>query len=106
MLILSLFVVFVIAEEPSAGLNKHELSSKKETKDSGSQTDDFCGGDLDGEDPLFESLLQGLQEIVQTGMTLPAQSWENSPALGLLVHETDSSESSGSESHDMEKGHC
>ena len=95
--------VFVIAEEPSAGLNKHELFSKKETKDSSSQTDNFHGGYSDGEHPLLESLLHALQEIVETELTLPAQSWENSPALELHVHETDSHESSGS---DMEIGHC
>ena len=97
---------FVIAEEPSAGLNKHELSLKKETKEASTQTDDFHGGDSDVEHPLFESLLQRLQEIVETELTLPAQSWENSPALELHVHEADSSESSGSECHDMEIGHC
>ena len=82
------------------------MSLKKETKEASSQTDDFHGDDSDGEHPLFESLLQGLQEIVQTGLTPPTQSWENSPALELHEHETDSSESSGSESHDEEIGHC
>lgn len=80
-------------ENPFAGLNKHELSKKKICHDAWSQTDEVRS---DRDHPLFASLLQGLEEIVHTGLT--AQSWDNRPALELHVHEADSSDHSSSES--------
>ena len=92
-----LFVV-TLAEEPLAGINKHELLQRlvnKETKDACSQTEELQGS---GNHPLFQSLLQGLEEIVHTGLTTTSTDmWESSPPLQLHVHESESSDSSGSE---------
>ena len=85
----------MFSENAFAGLNKHELSKKKIFHDAEVQTEDFHqGGDRDR--PLFESLLQGLEDIVHTGMS--AQSWDDRPDLELHVHETESSGHSSSES--------
>lgn len=86
-------------ENPFAGLNKHELSKKKIFHDAESQTEDLH---RDRDHPLFASLLQGLEEIVHTGLTV--QSWDNRPALELHVHEPDSSDHSSSESVPEEIG--
>ena len=86
-------------ENPFAGLNKHELSKKKICHDAESQTEDLCG---DRDHPLFTSLLQGLEEIVHTGLT--AQSWDNRQTLELNEHEADSSDHSSSESALEEMG--
>ena len=48
------------------------------------------------DNPLFQSLLQGLEDIVHTGLT--TQRWDHGPVLGLPVHEPDSSDHSSSES--------
>lgn len=85
--------VMMFPENPFAGLNKHELSKKKICHDAWSQTDEVRS---DRDHPLFASLLQGLEEIVHTGLTV--QSWDNRPALELHVHEADSSDHSSSES--------
>ena len=93
------FYVMMFPENPFAGLNKHELSKKKIVHDAWSQTEDVRA---DRDHPLFASLLQGLEEIVHTGLT--AQSWDNRPALELHVHEADSSDHSSSESALEEMG--
>lgn len=80
-------------EEPLAGLNKHELSGKKEMYDAETQTEDL---QENGENPLFHSLLQGLEEIVHTRLTQPR--WDESPAPGLPVFEPESPDHSSSES--------
>ena len=81
----------MLPENPFAGLNKHELSKKKICHDAETQTEDIHA---DRDHPLFASLLQGLEEIVHTGLT--AQSWDNRPALELHEHEADSSDPSSS----------
>ncbi|XP_068701525.1 uncharacterized protein [Montipora foliosa] len=84
-------------EDPLAGLNKHELLrtlARQETRDVATQTDDLQGGN---DQPLFQSLLQGLEEIVHTGMS-STPSWNDDPSLELHVHDTESSEGSASES--------
>ena len=93
----------MFAEEPLAGINKHELLralARKETSDVGTQTEVPQGSNAH---PLFESLLQGLEEIVHTGLT-STHVWDNSPPLELRVHDTDSSDSSASESPAEEIG--
>ena len=91
-------MIFLIqfTEEPFAGLYAHELSGKKETKETGSQTENW-----ENNNPLFESLLHGLEEIVHTGLT--AQSWEDRTAE-LEPEETESSDSSHSASSSDEPG--
>ena len=87
----------LFAEEPLAGINKHELLralARKETSDVGTQTE---GPQGNNDHPLFESLLQGLEEIVHTGLTT-SHVWDNSPSLELHVHDTDSSQSDSSAS--------
>ena len=87
----------MFAEEPLAGINKHELLralARKETSDVGTQTEGPQGSN---DHPLFESLLQGLEEIVHTGLTT-THVWDNSPSLELHVHDTDSSQSDSSAS--------
>ena len=91
--------VVMFPENPFAGLNKHELSKKKICHDAESQTEDLRG---DRDNPLFASLLQGLEEIVHTGLTV--QSLDNRPPLELHVHEADSSDHSSSESALEEMG--
>lgn len=84
-------------EDPLAGLNKHELLRalvRQETKDAATQTDEIQGGNDDH--PLFQSLLQGLEEIVHTGLT--TSSWNDGNSLEITEQNTDSSESGVSES--------
>lgn len=80
-------------EEPLAGLNKHELSGKKEMYDAETQTEDLQEND---DNPLFQSLLQGLEEIVQTRLTEPR--WDQSPAVVLPACQPESPDHSSSES--------
>ena len=93
MLVNNIFITFFFTEEPLAGLNKHELSGKKEMYDAETQTEDL---QENGENPLFHSLLQGLEEIVHTRLTQPR--WDESPAPGLPVFEPESPDHSSSES--------
>ena len=92
-------------EDPLAGLNKHELLRalvRQETKDAATQTDEIQGGNDDH--PLFQSLLQGLEEIVHTGLT--TSSWNDGNSLEITEQNTDSSESGVSESAAEEFGKC
>lgn len=95
----------MFTENAFAGLNKHELSKKKIFHDVEVQTEDIhMGGERGSEQPLFESLLQGLEEIVHTGLT--AQTWDNRSDLLFDVHEPESSDHSSSESAVEEMGEC
>lgn len=97
----NLFFLYSFAEDPLAGLNKHELLRalvRQETKDAATQTDEIQGGNDDH--PLFQSLLQGLEEIVHTGLT--TSSWNDE----ITEQSTDSSESGVLESAAEEFGKC
>lgn len=88
-----------------AGLNKHELLRalvRQETKDAATQTEEIQGGNDD--EPLFQSLLQGLEEIVHTGLT--TSPWNDRHSLEITEQCTDSSESGVSESAAGEFGKC
>ena len=90
----------MFSEEPLAGLNKHELLrmlARQETVDVATQTEQTEDLQGNNDNPLFESLLQGLEEIVHTGLTT-THVWHDRPALELRVHDTDSSDSSSSDS--------
>ena len=69
--------------------------------DAETQTEDL---QENGENPLFQSLLQGLEEIVHTRLTQPR--WDESPAPGLPVFEPESPDHSSSESGLNELGQC